>query len=200
MSIFKSHPGEVAKAISTHRYDRTEDGRVYMPHAKVFLGGALILIDNRDNHFQSIEANTLCLEGLVAWGNTFFVPDGGYPAPSALYFMPFKNDFTPDGTETAASLPAAAGEFTAYTSNTRLKLPIATAATTPVFGTTSNATLVFSAGGPYDIYGSAIVTAQAKGATTGKAAACIRLASPRLGFNGGDSIALGYQCTAADAG
>lgn len=200
MSILETHRGEVAQAVRNHRYDITEDGRLYLARSKVFIGGALTFTDLRDNHFQSIEANTFTLEGLTMWGNLMFVPDGGYPQPSALYYMPFKNDYHPDGTETGATVAAMAGEFTNYTSATRMKLTIATAATSPVFGSTANSILTFSAGGPYNIYGSAIVSAQAKGATTGKCPAIVRLDNPRLGFVGGDSIALGYQCTASDAG
>lgn len=200
MSILNTHRGEVAQAIRNNRFELAEDGRVYLPRAKVFLGGALTVVDGRDGHAQSIDANMLTLEGLTDIGNTYFVPDGGYPQKAALYYMPYKNEYTPDGSEKGSTIAAAAGEFTAYTSTTRLKMTIAAAATTPVFGSTANSTLVFSAGGPYDIHGLAIVTAQAKGATTGKCVAVIPLASPRLGFLGGDNIGFGYQLTAADAG
>lgn len=200
MSILNTHRGEVAKAIRNQRFELTDDGGIYLPRAKVFVGGALTFVDHRDGHAQSIDCNKLTLEGLTHLLNSLMPPTGGYAQTAQWYYAPFKNDFTPDGSETAASLPAAAGEFTAYTSATRLPVTIATAATTPVAGSTTNATLVFSTGGPYSIYGASIVSAQAKSATTGKSLACVRLDNPRLGFNGGDSISLGYQLTAADAG
>lgn len=200
MSIFKTHPGEVAKAIRDHRYDLTEDGGIYLPRSKVFIGGAGTCVDMRDGHTQSVSANVLLLEGLTHMLNSSMPPAGGYPQTAQWYYAPFKNDFTPDGSETAASLPATAGEFTAYTNATRLPLTITAAAALPTAGSTANTQLTFNAGGPYDIYGFSIVSAQAKSAVTGKGLACVRLASPRLGFLGGDNVAFGYQISAADAG
>lgn len=200
--ILRRHPNEVSQAIRQHRYEMSDKG-IYLPGSRVFLGGALKCTDYRDNseQFVSIDANTLLTQGLVHALNVIFPPTGGYAQITQWYIAPFSNDYTPDASLTAATFTATAGEFTAYTSSTRLALTIAAAATTATTGNTGDeAILTLNSGGPYDIYGGCIISASAKSATTGKAMAAVRLENPRIDLSGGDRLGLEYVITASDAG
>lgn len=201
-SILTTHRGEVARALRTHAYEKS-DGGILLRDSRVFLGGALKLHDHRDDSIamQSIDHNDLMTEGLVHALNCLLPPTGGYPQIPQWYIAPFSGDHTPDPSVTAATMPEAATEFTAYTNATRYPLTIAAAATTPSTGNSANVPLlVFSAGGPYDIYGAYLVSNANKGSTLGKALAGIRLATPKLGFVGGEKLGMEYVITAADAG
>lgn len=201
-NILQTHPGEVADAIRRHRYEMSDSG-ILLNDAKVFLGGALKCTDYRDmsSQLMAIDANTLLTQGLVHNLNVCFPPTGGYAQITNWYIAPFEGDYTPDAGLTAADFPAVANEFEAYANATRHALTIAAAATTPSTGNTANqALLVFNAGGPYNIYGAAIVSNAAKGSVLGKAFACVRLDNPKLGMVGGEKLGLEYVITAADAG
>jgi hypothetical protein len=201
-NILQSNPGEVARALRTHRYEKS-DGGILLNDSRVFLGGAIKCTDYRDHSSEvmAIDANTLLTEGLVNALNTLFPPAGGYAQIPQWYIAPFSGNYTPDAALTAATFPGTATEFIAYANPTRHPLTIAAAATTPSTGNTGNqALLVFNAGGPYSIYGAAIVSQSGKGTTGGKAFACVRLATPKTGLVGGEKLGLEYVITAADEG
>lgn len=200
-NILQSHPGEVAKAIRNHRYDLADNG-LFLPGSKVFLGGAMQVRNYEDDSVQSmrVDSNTLLLEGIIHALNNIFVPTGGYSQVLQWYFAPYKNDYTPTNDLTAATFAATAGEFTQYNGANRLPLVVATATTTPVTGSTADSVLIFNSGGPFSVYGSGIMSAQAKNAITGKGFACVRMDAPMLGMPGGSKLGFSYQLTGADAG
>lgn len=203
MIDIKNHHGEIARAIRNKRFERTDDGRILIASAGLFIGGALKVKDYRDGSDQlaAIDANMLLDEGINHILNVTLPPAGGYAQITQWYFAPFSGNYTPDPTHDASELPTASTEFTAYTSTTRLPLNIQNLATAKTTGNTGNEVqLIFNAGGPYHIYGCNIVSASAKGSTTGKALASVRLASPKLGLTGGEKIGLEYVLSAADAG
>lgn len=201
MSILQSHPGEVARALRNHHYEQA-DGGILLRGSKVFIGGALQVRNYANDSVQSmcVDSNMLVTEGLIHALNNILVPSGGYSQVSQWYFAPYKNDYTPTTDLTAATFASTAGEFTNYTSATRLALTIATAATTTVAGTSADSVIIFNSGGPYSVYGAAIVSASAKSATTGKMLAAIRMDAPMLGMPGGSKLGFSYQLSAADAG
>ena len=199
-NILQRHPGEVARALRQHRFEKADNG-LYLPGAKVFFGGSLKVHDYRDDseQFIDIDANILLTEGLVHALNMVFPPSGGYgSAVSQWYIAPFSGDYTPTADLTAATFPDTATEFEDYTSATRLALTIAAAGTTASTGNTGNeALLVLNGAG--NIYGAAIVSVATKGATTGKAMAAVRLDSPKLAMSSGEKLGMEYIITAADA-
>lgn len=201
MSMIHTNPAEIARALRANRFEKTDDGKFYLPKARVFLGGALKVKDYRDNSIsqQDIDANLLLTQGLIHVLNTTLVPTGGYAQITQWYIAPFSGNHTPAADVTAATFTAAATEFTAYTNATRLTLEIAAAATTASSGNTGDeALMTCSTGGPYNIYGAYIVSVATKSATTGKALAGIRLDNPKLGMTGGDKLGFEYVLTAAD--
>lgn len=96
-----------------------------------------------------------------------------------------------------------ATEFTAYTATARLPWTIVAPTTTPTVdngAAIAAATLTFAAGGPYNLYGAAVLQAAAKGATTGKILMALRFTNPRLNMGAGDDLAFHYGLTLSDAG
>lgn len=203
MIDINKHKAELALAIRNHKYEMSERGLHLTGGSRIFIGGALKFTDYRDSSSElaAIDANTLLKQGLSHILNVTMPPAGGYAQVSQWYFAPFSGNYTPNVDHTAALLPAASTEFTAYTSSTRLPVTIATATSTGTTGNTGNEVqIVFNTGGPYNIYGSHIVSASAKSSTSGVALASARLASPKLGFTGGEKVGMEYVLSATDAG
>ncbi|MGO1073575.1 hypothetical protein [Lysobacter sp. CA199] len=201
-NLWRTHADEIARELRRHRYERSDQG-LLLTHMGVFVGGAMKVRDYRDGHYQSIaiDANTLLNEGLNHLLNVAYPPTGGYPQITQWYLAPFKGNYTPDPTLTAAQFPAAADEFTAYTATTRPAWVIPRAASAQSTGNTGNEALfVLAAGGPYNLYGCLIVSSSAKGSTTGVGTAAVRFDHPRLNMAGGDKLGIEYVLTATDAG
>lgn len=202
MSMLKSHPAEIARALRSNSFEKTDDGRFYLPKSRVFIGGALQVHDYRDMSTEAcaIDANTLLTQGLVHALNVLMPPTGGYAQIPNWYIAPFSGNHTPTQDVTAATFPATATEFTAYTAGARPALTIANAATTPSTGNAgAEAQITMNPGGPYSIYGAYIVSVATKSNTGGKALAGVRLDNPKLGIGGGDKLGFEYILTAADA-
>lgn len=200
--LLRTHAEEIARELRSHRYERSDDG-LLLTRMGVFLGGAMKVRDYRSGHQQciAIDANTLLDEGLNHLLNVGFPPTGGYPQITQWYLAPFKGNYTPDPTLTAAQFPVVADEFTAYTATTRPAWVIPRLASAKSTGNTGNeALLVLAAGGPYNLYGCLIVSSSAKGSTTGTGMAAVRFDHPRLNMAGGDKLGIEYVLTATDAG
>lgn len=197
--FFNRFGGEAARAIRQHRYEVNDSG-LLLPSMGVFLGGALKVHDYRDGSDQvmAIDANTLLTEGLTHILNVNFPPTAGYAQIAQWYVAPYSNDYTPDATLKAATFPTTAGEFTAYTNATRKPLTIAAAATSPSTGNTGNEAQIQmnATGGPFNIYGAAILSQSAKSSIGGVAFAAVRLASPRLNIAINDKLGFEYVITA----
>lgn len=199
-SMIQTHPAEIARALRTHKFEQADHG-ILLPAAKTFISGALRVRDYQDGseQFMQIAGNTLLVQGLAHILNSVLVPTGGYTPITAWYVAPWSNDYTPDGSETAATLPGLTGEFEAYTLGTRLPLVVA-AATATASQQTNEVIMTFNAsGGPFDVYGGSIVSASAKSNTGGKALASARLGAPRLDMANGDKLGWAYAIEASDA-
>lgn len=191
---------QIANALRLHKYDRADNGRIRV--AGIDIGGALQVRDYRDMSLEvaGIDDNTMTTEGMVHAANNILVPTGGYPQVTQWYVAPFSGNHTPDEDVTAVTFNAAATEFTAYTSATRLALVVAAAATTPATGNTGNeALMICSTGGPYNVYGAYLLSVATKGNGGGKSLAGIRLDNPKLGMSGGDKLGFEYVLTLGNA-
>lgn len=204
MNILSRFKSEFSRYLRNHQYDEAENG-VLFPRAGVFIGGALRVEDYRDSSADTVEisANLLLMEGLNHILDSTLVPDAGYAQIARWYYAPFSGNYTPNLQHTAAQLPAASTEFTNYTSATRLPVGVPTPADNAAAGATGvTAVLEMSPGGPYNLYGVNIVSAQSKNSTAGKALASVRFPRPKLDLaadsNSADKIALGYRLFARD--
>jgi hypothetical protein len=192
---------DAARAIANHKYEKTEDGQIYLPSARAFIGGVF-----RHAHAPAgqdfgpwvVDPNRIVNEGLdYILGAAL----GGQSQVSQFYLAPFSGNVTPGASWTGANFAAQSTEFQAYTATNRLPWNTPGAASAQSLGNTAalaDSTLVFNSGGPYNLYGVGLVQASGKGATTGKLIAATRFANPRLNMAGGDKLALEYVISAKD--
>jgi hypothetical protein len=184
----------VARDLRNHAYEKTDTG-ILFPRSKLFIGGAFKHSVN-DGPAQ-IDGNLFTTEGLNYLLNAAF--GGGAQIP-AFFIAPFSGNVSPVATWNGANFAANATEFTAYTDGTRPAWTEANAANAAIGNTAAQAVFTFAAGGPYNIYGMALLSASAKSSTSGILAAATRFDAPRLNQQAGDRLAVEYVITAADEG
>ena len=210
MSLFKLPrrlADEIATAVRRFRYERTDDGRIFVPSSKLFIGGVFT-----DRLFQGLGDGVFGPPGPMALNPNRVVDQGinylfnaallGQAQETAFYVALFANNYDPAATLTGANFNAQADEFTAYVSGTRPAWAIGDDPTTTksVSNVGSEASFVYSAGGPYNIYGAAILTGSAKEGGADKLIAATRFATPRTNQVAGDMLAVGYTLAGQDAG
>lgn len=191
---------EAARAISNFQFERTENGQLYLPRSRTFIGGVF-----RHAHApagcdfgpMAVDPNRIVRQGLDYILNAAL---GGQAQTTQFYLAPFSGNVTPAADWNGATFAGAATEFTAYTSATRLPWNTDPSTEQAIGNTESlaDATLVLNPGGPYNIYGVGLIEASAKSATTGRLIAATRFATPRTNMAGGDRLALEYVLTAKD--
>lgn len=202
MSILKSHPHEVARALRTHNYDQVEDGGIYLPRSKVFLGGALRVHDYQQETVDSIKHNLLTKQLLIYNANRLLVPDNDAPTGvSSWYFAPFSGNYTPTDALTGANFASTATEFTKYTGSTRLKLVIENATTGLSHGTSTDSVMEVSEEGPFTIYGVGVLSHSGKSNNSSSSIcfSAVRLANSKV-LDLGEKLGFDYILTSADAG
>lgn len=193
-NINRAVANELARDVRNLKYEASDAG-VLFPRSRLFIGGAF-RVTGGDGE-STIDANTFTNEGLNYLLNSAF----GGGAPITQFFLaPFSGNVTPNAGWTAASFPGSATEFTAYAGTTRPQWVEANADSQVIGNTASQAVFTFNAGGPYNLYGMALLSASAKGATTGILVAAMRFAAPRLNQLAGDRLAVEYTLSAADDG
>lgn len=101
----------------------------------------------------------------------------GAAAVTQWYVLPYANDYTPTNTDTAATFPGLAGELTNYEGATRKEF-VGSAATGAVVSNVANRA-EFSFSSPATVRGGAIVSAAAKGSTSGVLFSAVRFASAK---------------------
>lgn len=206
MSLFKLPrrlAEEIAKAVRNFRYERTDDGRIYMPRGNLFVGGA----------FTNREGTAAGAYGPMALDGNIFVDQGinyllnaallGQAQETAFYVALFANNYVPVSGLTGANFNAQANEFTDYVSATRPAWAIGTDPTTTktVTNVGDEAEFVYAAaGGPYQIYGAAVLTGSIKEGGADKMLAAARFAAPRTNQVAGDRLAVGYALAGQDGG
>lgn len=191
---------DALRAVRNHRHEIAEDGALYVPGARAFIGGAFA-------HMQAPpggefgpktfeKPNRVVGEGLNLLLNLL----GGHASSVPLYIAPFSGNVSVPGNWLGSNWSAAATEFTAYAESTRLPWTTvsATAQQLTNAAALAAATLTFNAGGPYTIRGAALAGAAAKGAITGPLVAAARFGSDLAGMMGGGRLALEYGLAALD--
>lgn len=184
----------LAREFRNHQYEIAENG-AYFHKSRLFIGGHFTHSVNGEP--WTIDANLVVNEGLNYLLNAAF---GGGAAVTQFFLAPFSGNVTPVATWSGSTFAAGATEFTAYTNATRPQWVEANASAQTISNAASQAEFVFSAGGPYNIYGMALLSSNVKGGTGGILVAATRFASPRLNQLAGDRLAVEYTVTAADDG
>lgn len=198
-SIISKHRREIAQAIARHKFG-IQDGRIQLEGAsRIQIGGAFKVNDYGREHGVTIEPNLLVTQGLIHLLNSAFA--GGAQITN-WYLALFSNDYTPTDALTAAAFPATAGEINAgVTGATRPAWSRSAAVATPDVGNTgAEAVFTYAAGGPYNVYGVALLSSSVKGGTGGVLAAASRFAVSRLNQIAGDKLGIEYVISASDDG
>ena len=119
--------------------------------------------------------------------------DAAFPT---WYITLFEGNYTPQDDDTALNFAGRATECTAYAESTRVALQ----ESVPVGGATDNSAGVgqFTMTATKMIYGFAILSASAKGATTGKLLCIQRLSSPKT-YDAGDVVKVPVNLTLQNA-
>lgn len=192
---------DAVRAIRQHKYEVSESG-IYLPAARATIGGIF-----RTAHAPAggefgpwqVDPNRLVNEGLNYILNTAF---GGASQLTAFYLAPFAGNVAPAADWKGSTFKDVATEFTAYTNATRLPWNV-TQSTAQSIGNSAAlaaATLVYAAGGPYNLYGIGLLSGSAKGATANILAAGTRFGTPRTNQLAGDKLAMEYVLGAKDEG
>lgn len=194
LNLSKNALAGLAREARNLSYEVAEGG-VLFPKSRLFIGGSFRVTDA--NGDITVDPNLFTNEGLDYLLNAAF---GGGAAITQFFLAPFSGNVTPNSGWTAALFPSTATEFTAYTAGTRPQWVEANASGQAIGNTASQAIFTFSAGGPYNLYGMALLSASAKSSTSGILVAAMRFAAPRLNQLAGDRLAVEYTLTAADDG
>lgn len=137
---------------------------------------AVDVLDRDGNVVESsVDCNLMPDEGVAHLINT--VLKGGAPV-AQWYVGLFEGNYTPSTTDTAATLPAAATECTAYSASTRAAFAPGALAGGAVDNGSSKAEFTFPA--DKTIYGGFISSASAKGSTSGVLISVVRFGSPKV--------------------
>ena len=192
----KTLQNDIARALRTGHYERTDDGRVLVQNANVFVGGSFISdVNGKD---ARLLPNLFTAEGLVYVLSAAFQQAA---QATAFYLAPFSGNVTPDSTLTAANFTARQTEFTAYDEAVRVQwTPPAAPIAAPSIGNASLVATFTNNLADATVWGFALMTNQVKSATTGKCIASFKDSTPRDHLRVGDKLNLQYVITATDAG
>ncbi|MGL6290510.1 MAG: hypothetical protein ACRC2H_07490 [Silanimonas sp.] len=185
----------LARELRNRQYERSEKG-VLFTKSKLFVGGAFKHAINDDP--AVIDPNDVVRQGI----DYILSSSLGTTAQNPQYFLaPFSGNVAVQPTWTGANFDAQATEFTGYVATTRPEWVRPAAAASQAIGNSASPVIfTFAAGGPYNLYGMALLTASAKEATTGLLIAATRFASPRLNQQAGDRLSVEYIISAQDDG
>lgn len=182
---------EIARALTNRRYERTDDGRIYVAGPKLMIGGTMAY--SIDDGPRVLGDNTATYEGLDNILSVYFT---GTSAATGFYFVPYTNNVAPDATITAATFNSTLGEFTNYTATTRQQWNPGSVSSQSVDNSASTAQLVLGTGGG-TIRGAGLSTASVKSATTGVLVVVAPFTDPAI-LTAGSKLNLEYVLTAQD--
>lgn len=202
-SNFNKHANEVFQRLRGHKYEVADAGALYIPEMHVTVGGAMATAHRPlGGAFGPWEVshNLVPTEGLIYMVGAACA---GVAQITQFYIAAFAGNVTPAAGWTGANFASDATEFTAYTAATRLPWTVTAPVSTPTVdngAAIAAATMTFSAGGPYNLYGAGVLSAAAKSATANKLLMAVRFTTPRLNMQAGDELAFHYGLTMQDAG
>ena len=101
----------------------------------------------------------------------------GMPQTQDWYLLPYGNDYEPQDSDTAATLPTTAGELTNYAGSTRVRINTASAVGGVVSNDANRAEFDFDA--EVTVRGLALVSVPNKGSPLGTLLSAVRLSSPK---------------------
>lgn len=201
MSIdLSKHRAEIGRHLRNGNYEQTPGGiLIDQGGMNALANGAFMHTVHRadgtiDRH---IDPNLVVNEGLDYLLNAAFA---GTAAITAWYVALFSGNVNPAPGWNGANWVAAATEQVAYASTTRPAWTLPGATTTQSIGNSGSEAMFEFTGAGNNVYGAALVSASAKGATSGKLFAATKFSAPRLALAAPDKLGVQYVVTAQDAG
>lgn len=186
---------DVARALAGHDFELAEDGRIYVPNTKAYLGGVFSHdVNGRD---ANVDPNLLPTAGLIDILTVYFKSG---TQRTNFYLAPFSGNVDPAASLNGANFTATQTEFTNYSETARQ-------AWTPPSGALGSAAIDNSAApgvftvnaDTQTVWGFGLLTTPGKSDTTGLLVACGKFASARAGLMDGDKLTVQYSFTATDA-
>jgi hypothetical protein len=188
---------EFASDIRKERYDRTEGG-ILLKRSVMLKGVYEEGIVGQPDSWRRHE-NLIPDEGIIKILGLAFFTDSKI---NAWYLAPFSGSTAPAANLTAANFAATQTEITSntegYTEGTRQLWVSAQPAAGKVTNTASKAQFTIATASSLTITGSALLSASAKGATTGTLASCVKYAVARV-LNNADVWGNGYEVSLSDS-
>lgn len=187
------HASEFGRAIRNKRYERTDAG-LYFPEQHAFVGGNLGIARN----FGGME---WCDNLVPNQGLDYLLASGlaGGAVQSSWYIAPFATNTAPSSGSTAANFNTNQTEFINYSETTRQYWNQAGSSGGVISNAASLATITIGSGGQTAVYGAAMLSAQAKGATTGVMFADALATTPKTGLELGETLSFSYAITATSS-
>ena len=188
-------PKLVAREYTNNHYEIGEKGEIYLPKAKIWLGGVFEheVIRNGKSLGLCYDPNIVVNEGLNSILDIMF---HAATQITAWYIGIFEGNYTPVATDTAANITANSTECTAYDEATRVAYDEAAASGQSITNAASKATFTCSA--TKTIYGAFLVSASAKSATTGTLFSASKFSAARAVVDN-DQLLISYVLSASDA-
>lgn len=184
-----------AREFRNGQFEIADDGGIYMPKSKIFIGGVFSHDVIRDGNSLGIEhdPNIVVNEGLNHILSAVF--NAGTQITS-WYVGLFEGNYTPLATDTAANITANSTETTAYDEVTRVAWNEAAPSSQQITNSASKATFTMNA--TKTIYGAFLVSTNTKSGTTGTLLSASKFAASRSVVSA-DQLLMTYTISAADA-
>lgn len=193
----KKNAREIGRHLRNGSYELTEGGVLIKGGMNALCNGIFQDTLYRDGAADAqISPNRVVDEGLIHILNAVFA---GSAQITAWYIGLFSGNVNPQADWKASNIVANATELTGYTPAQRPAFTVAAATTPSIGNAASEASFAFDANGPYTARGAFLISASAKGSTSGVLMAATRFSTDRTGLNSPDLLGVRYTLTAQDA-
>lgn len=193
--MMRGIPLSLQRDIKRHGYEFVGDGRIYVPKARMFIGGVFEYEVRRRGEIIPLgESHNLWVNQGLNHALDVILHDATKVHP--WYIGIFEGNYTPLATDTAANIAANATECTAYDEATRQEYVEAAASSQSTTNSASKAAFTMNA--TKTVYGAFLASASTKGATTGTLLAADKATAGKP-LTSGDQLLVTYGLTAAAA-
>lgn len=193
-NIFQRFAREFRRVLSNHRYEKKENGDLFLPAQGLVFSGVWSHSLNNGPYVE--DQNLVVNEGL----NYFLSVALAQGVQIAnFYVAPYSGAYTPVATLNAASFNTNATEFTNYTETTRPLWVEGSVASQVVNNNSTPALITISNGGVTTVSGAALISESTKNSSAGTLISCVRFSAARTGLTQNDELRFKYQIAASSA-
>lgn len=186
---------DVARALAGHHFELADEGRIYVPSAKAYLGG--VFKHDVNGADPRVDPNLLPSAALIDLLSVYFK---GGTQRTAFYLAPFSGNVAPAASLTGANFTATQTEFTNYNETSRQAwTPPGAALGSPAIDNSAAPGVFTVSADTQTVWGFGMLTTPGKSDTTGLLVACSQFASARAGLMTGDKLNVQYSFTATSA-